>query len=473
MEAPAAFITTTQPVTGNVYLTPIDQTLFWAGCVYVAEDKRIILPGGFSYDKEGLDAMLGGFVYVLDNENNKTTTSAWDAYTHSRALRNPKVQATSFRPDLAPGAMWIEGKKSYVNSYWPIDIPQREGSAAPFMDHLTKLLPDWRDRQILLSYMAAIVQYPGVKFHWAPLIQGTEGNGKTFFSECIMAAVGREYSHLVTNASEITEKYNKWALNKIFIGVEDVFVPRDKQEVMEILKTLTTTSTLEVRGMGQDKVNRRVCGNFILNSNHKDAIRKTSRDRRYCPLFCAQQDEEDLVRDGMTDRYFLNLYRWAERDGYAIVARFLREFKIPEELNPALLCQRAPTTTSTLEAIDESKTTLEQEVNAACIEDRPGFRGGWISSHHLTQLVREMGSRPIARNKLAQIMKDMGYVPHPGLNGGQTNNPVAPDGCKPRLFITKNHSSLALSGAAVARAYSEAQTVQVGFKVVEAFSEAR
>ena len=466
MEAPAALITTTQAVQGNVYLTPADQTLFFAGYVYVAEDKRIISPGGITFEKEVLDDMLGGFVFILDKENNKTTTSAWDAFTQSRALRHPKVNATSFRPDLAPGAIWLEDNKSFVNAYWPIEPRKAEGSAAPFVEHLAKLLPDWNDRQILLSYMAAIVQYPGVKFHWCPLIQGVEGNGKSLLSSCIMAAVGHQYSHMVTNSSEITEKYNKWALNKIFIGVEDIFVPKDKMEVMEILKTLTTTSTLEIRGMGQDKVNRRVCGNFILNSNHKDAIRKTDRDRRYCPLFTAQQEASDLARDGMDGSYFMDLYRWAERDGYAIVAQYLRDFKIPEELNPATLCQRAPLTTSTTEAIDESKSTIDQEILAAIAEDRPGFRGGWISSHWLSLLVKEVSGRTIPRNKFSEKLQDLGYVPHPGLLDGRVNNPPAYDPIKSRLYVTKKHPSLGLTGAAVGHAYSEAQTAQVAFKVV-------
>jgi hypothetical protein len=64
----------------------------------------------------------------------------------------------------------------------PINTPRKAGDAGPFLRHLAKLLPDERDRSILLAYMAASIQHKGVKFQWAPLIQGAEGNGKTLLT---------------------------------------------------------------------------------------------------------------------------------------------------------------------------------------------------------------------------------------------------------------------------------------------------
>jgi hypothetical protein len=68
------------------------------------------------------------------------------------------------------------------------------GDVSLFLAHMKKILPIPRDRSILLAYMAAVVQHQGVKFQWAPLIQGVEGNGKTLFSRCVAEAVGVRYS---------------------------------------------------------------------------------------------------------------------------------------------------------------------------------------------------------------------------------------------------------------------------------------
>ena len=62
---------------------------------------------------------------------------------------------------------------------------------------------------------------------------------------------------------------------------------------------ITGGDGLEIEGKGVDQISADVCGNFMFNSNHKDAVRKTQNDRRFCVLFSAQQQAADLTRDGM------------------------------------------------------------------------------------------------------------------------------------------------------------------------------
>jgi hypothetical protein len=61
--------------------------------------------------------------------------------------------------------------------------------------------------------------------------------------------------------------------------VEDIYVPKERREVVEILKPMITSDWQEIRSMRENKRTRHICANFMLNSNHKDAIR-TSRDNR-------------------------------------------------------------------------------------------------------------------------------------------------------------------------------------------------
>ncbi|WP_236470083.1 primase-helicase family protein, partial [Escherichia coli] len=136
------------------------------------------------------------------------------------------------------------------NAYVPVTVASVPGDVTPFLTHLAKLLPVERDRDILLSYMAACVQYKGVKFKWAPLLQGVEGNGKTLFTLCVMEAVGSRYSHMPP-AQEIGEKFNAWLFDKIFIGVEDIYVPEQKLELIETLKPMITGEYLAKRAMQQ------------------------------------------------------------------------------------------------------------------------------------------------------------------------------------------------------------------------------
>jgi hypothetical protein len=249
-------------------------------------------------------------------------------------------------------------------------------------------------------------------------------------------------------------------VGKLFYGVEDIYTPQHKQEVFEELKPMITGGDgLEIERKGIDQVSDDICGNFMFNCNSKSGMRKTRNDRRFCVFYTKQQTAQDVINDGMGGNYFPALYEWLRADGYAIVSELLATFKIPDELNPAKDCQRAPTTTSTEDAIHEGCGGVEQEIMEAVAQGLPGFCGGWISSIQLERLLERIGAaRRVTHNRRKEIMADLGYIPHPALIDGRVNNVVLPDNSKPRLFMsTKNHLALSLpTAAAVAKAYETA-----------------
>lgn len=469
----AAMVTPTTAAVGNVtapvvlsgfqFLGLTMQLEHFAGCVYVTDFHAVLTPGGQFLKSEQFNSVYGGYVFQVDETGDKTTNKAWEAFTESRIIRWPKVDSTCFRPELMPGTIVKEDGRALVNSYVPIETPRADGDAGPFIRHLAKVLPVESDRAILLAYMAAVVQYKGVKFQWAPLLQGAEGNGKTLFTRCVGFAVGARYTHMPP-ANEISEKFNEWLFNKIFIGIEDVYVPENKREVIEVLKPMITNDRLAMRAMQKSQIMGDNRANFMLNSNHKDAIRKTGTDRRFAVMYTAQQGPDDLQRDGMTGNYFPDLYDWLRAGGYAIVAQYLERYAIPDELNPATKCHRAPLTSSTVEAIAAGTGSVEQEILEAIDEGRPGFAGGWISSIALDKLLHTLhATRTIPVNKRRELLNGIGYEWHGALVNGRTNNPVPmDDGKKPRLFIRNGHihdGRNVTTAADVVRLYTEAQSV--------------
>lgn len=428
-------------VSGYQYLSADKQIELFDKCVYVQDAHRILTPAGTLLKAEQFNATYGGYTFQLDESGDKTTRKAWEAFTESQIIRHPKAESSCFRPDLEPCSIVIINGRPLANTYVPVETPKMVGDVSPFITHMEKLLPEERDRTILMSYLAAMVQYKGVKFSWAPLIQGVEGNGKTLFTWCMAQAIGDKYTHL-PQANELAEKFNDWLFDKLFIGVEDVYVPDHKREVIEVLKPMITNERLAKRAMQQGQVTADVRANFILNTNHKDAIRKTRNDRRFAIFYTAQQTAEDLTRDGMVGDYFPNLYHWLKNlNGYAMVHNFLENYVIAEEFNPAGQCQRAPETSSTNEAIKSSLGGVEQTIVEAVEEERLGFAGGWISSVQLEKLLKEQGvGRYFSHHKRKEILLELGYVPHPALTNGRVNNPIPiDDNKKPRLFIRKGH----------------------------------
>lgn len=461
-EAPAPTAASQPPkatmVNGTTFVGNEQQIEMFAGCVYVQSLHRVLVPGGVLLKPEQFKVAYGGFTFTMDTANEKTTRDAWEAFTQSQSYRCPRVNDICFRPDLSPGAIVERSGQLAVNTYWPVEIARKVGDATPFLTHLTKVLPDERDRYILLCYMAACVQHQGVKFQWAPLLQGVEGNGKTLFTRCVAEAVGRRYVHW-PKASKLSKEFNAWMVGKVFYGVEDIYVPDQKREIIEELKPMITGGDgLEIEGKGVDQISADICGNFMFNSNHQDAVRKTKNDRRFCVLFSAQQQSTDLTRDGMDGDYFPRLYDWLKADGYAIVAELLHTFPIPDEYNPATKCQRAPVTTSTAAAINASTGGIEQEIHEAVAQGLPGFCHGWVSSIQLERLLDRLGvARRVTHSKRKEMLEALGYTYHPALADGRVNNLVLPDGGKPRLFIHKDAADRNITIAAdAAKAYETA-----------------
>jgi len=422
-----------RPTIGD-YLTEAQQVALFDQCVYIQDIHQVMMPQGHTLSSEKFDAEFSGYTFAVKPDGQQPAKRAWDAFVFSEVHAFPKVKGMFFDPRVPSRTIIERDNWTLINSYVPSIIKRKAGDVSPFLTHLYKLLPLGNDAQILLAYFAACVQHAGEKFQWWPLIQGVEGNGKTTLSHLLEYAIGERYTHW-PKAAELGSKFNSAFYGKLLICCEDVYISESRGSLWESLKPMITGSRLEIEGKGVDKVTREVCFNGVMNSNHKNAIRKTANDRRVGPFFCAQQSKADLLRDGMTTDYFRALRSWRMGEGREIVADYLMRYEIPDEWNPATDCIVCPETTATREAISAGLGAAEQEVIEAIAQGQAGFRGGWVSSSALDRLLAAIGKgTSIPRNKRREMLDTLGYMPHPGLPDGRaTINDT--DGTRPYLYV--------------------------------------
>ena len=400
---PTATLPAPERVAGDEMMLIADMREHFKGCVYIRDAHRVLVPDGARLKPEQFNATYGGYTFQMMPNLTKPTNKAFEALTENRAHRFPQAVRPCFRPDLPGGEILPNGD---VNIYVDPGVPMTPGDATPFLGLLERLLPDRRDRDILLAYMAGLVQNIGTKFQWAPVLQGVEGNGKTALFSCVAYAVGRHYTYQ-PRPDKLGSNFNSYLEGKVFVLVEEVHM-RGRREMLDILKPLVTNQEIEIEGKGSDARMIQNVTNWAFCTNYMDAVIKSDKDRRYAIFHTAQQHPSDLVRDGMSGSYFPDLYRWLRGPGYATVAHYLANYAIPEDLNPAGACHRAPQTSSTAAAIRATMGPAESEVVEAVESDLVGFRGGWVSAWHLDRLLREKGIR-LSRNKQNEIMLDMGY----------------------------------------------------------------
>lgn len=421
----------------------------FAGCVYVRSDDKVYTPDGDLLNASRFDATYGGYQFVMDPQGQKQSTSAWEAFTRNRVYRAPFCHALCFRPEQPSGMLLQEEGRTLLNTYVPIQTAANVGDCSPFLNFMGKLLPVERDRRILLTYMASLVQNPGYKFQWWPVIQGTKGNGKSLLLRVLSHAVGHRYTHLanVAKMARTGANFNGWVQGNLFVGLEEVFVA-NRRDFLEEFKPYVTNDRLPYEKKGIDETTGDNRCNGIALTNHRDGVPIDDDERRYAIFYTAQQKADHLERDGMHGAYFPDLYDWLKgrkayahlgpNYGYAVVNDFLRTYEVEAEFDPAGLCTRAPETSSTAEALVASRGKAEQEIVEAIESGRPGFAGGWVSSKAVDDLLDRIRAN-VPRSKRREMLLTLGYDYHPHLHDGRTNVVVQPDNAKPRLYARRGH----------------------------------
>lgn len=464
-------------ITGTSPLCSIsEQPEYFKDCVYVADRHRVWVPDGRMLKPEVFKIQYGSRQFMMDAQGNKTSDDAFKCFTQSQAIKFPKAATTCFRPELPAGVIFEEENRLVVNTYRPIATPRISGDPSPFTDLLARMLPNERDRSILLSYLAAMVQNPGVKFQWWPVIQGVQGNGKSAIIRCMEFAIGRRYSHLpnVESMAKTGNQFNAWIEGKLFVGIEEIYV-NDRRDFLEAFKATVTNDRLTMEGKGVDQVMGDNRANGIMCTNHKDGVPIGTDNRRYAIFYTAQQSVEDKQRDGMTGAYFPDLYDWFNgrggycrlgvNYGYAVVNDWLRNYTPATEFNPARLCQEAPHTSSTVEAVRLSLGIVEQEAMEAHESGLYGFCGDWISSTHLNRWLTTNGlDKRMPRNKRRGMLQSLGYERHEGLPDGRVHNPLTDGGFtdRPTLYCRRGSASMRLRGTDIVEQYQAVQRAAGG-----------
>jgi hypothetical protein len=383
-----------------------DQGTFFAGCSYIARDHSVLTPSGLLLKPAQFKTIYGGHCFLMSADGSRPSYNAFEAFTENRVTRFPKVFRTRFKPALPFGSrVGADG----VNCFMAQTIRSIAGDVSPVLELLEKILPVERDRQILLSWMSAMIQNPGVKFLWSPVLQGTKGNGKSVWGKILTYCVGDKYTW-EPKPKKLDAQFNAFLSKRLFVHVDEMSM-FGKYEILDTLKDYITGDTQEVEQKGIDaEMDPDYCANWLFSCNPKDAVIKERDDRRFAVFFTAQQSRQDMQRDGMlSNGYFPKLWNWLKhQDGFAMMHHYLLNYAIQDEFNPAEGCFLAPDTSSTVEAVSASYGAAEQHIQEAIESEMMGFKGGWLSTAKVNELLQGVGIKRSPR-KISLIIEGMGF----------------------------------------------------------------
>lgn len=311
---------------------------------------------------------------------------------------------------------------TYVRNYPEPDEDQADYAGMIFMEHLTNLIAEPEYRTTLLDFLAYIVQNPGAKIRWAVLLQGAQGCGKTALAEAMKVVLGR--GHVAPVDSEtLRGSWNDWAYGSQLVTLEEVHVAgQNRHEVMNRLKPLISNDLIGINQRFRDSRTLENKTNYLLFTNHHDALALSAGDRRYFVVKSGLQTKAQVAALG--EKYFERLFGMLRNYGAG-----LRHFFENHEISPDFQCDgHAPVTTYLQQLITDTASEAAAVVKEL-LEDsvHPLIKPDLLSSSILMAQLEGHGVVRCSAQHLAHVLRDEGYV--------QAGRHYLTDGAKHPLWV--------------------------------------
>jgi hypothetical protein len=262
----------------------------------------------------------------------------------------------------------------FANTYPEHEIPDLPEKLMPrdiravnrVKNHVRHLLADPRERRLFVDWMSWIVQNPGRHANWAIVLQGVQGDGKSFFGFLLRAVMGVSNVRML-NAQILESDFTDWTVGQCVTCVEEVrLIKHNKFEIVNRIKPYITNNVIEVHPKGKAPYDAINTTSYLLFSNFQDCIPLDPNERRYCVLFSRWQRAEKLneFKEENPD-YYEKLYETLEKSAPA-----LRKWLLEREQEPDFKpLGDAPDTQARRQMIRLSQPEFIQQLDDAISEE--------------------------------------------------------------------------------------------------------
>jgi hypothetical protein len=198
---------------------------------------------------------------------------------------------------------WCGRSGLWYNRYRPGRLTPQGGDVKPFLEHIDWLFGADEAKQ-LVRWMAHIVQRPGRKIRWAPVIIGGQGIGKDLAFRPLSRIIG-EQNYREIKPNRLLNAFTDWYESQVVVVQE--MVRMEKIETYEHIKDL-------ISGTGQDvlTVNKKYQSEYYIQNdfsmlfftNNDDAFTISHDDRRFYVVRCLPEAPRDAsYYDALADWY--------------------------------------------------------------------------------------------------------------------------------------------------------------------------
>jgi hypothetical protein len=340
----------------------------------ISDDRFFDTERKYSATKQGFDAMHDREAMtkkdIVDGRSSPSDNASTLALNFFRIRA---VQGRRYEPGQDEIFTNLEG--TFANSYTEKEIPALPEHRIPrdvknvqrVKDHIAHLLPHEHEQRMFIDWLSWVVQNPGKHMNYAILLQGVEGDGKSFFGSLMQAVMGISNVTML-NAHIFESDFTDWTVGQCLSCVEEVRLIKvhNKYEVLNRIKPFVTNDTIEVHPKGKPIHNAKNTTSYLLFSNHKDALPLDDDGRRYLVLFSQWQRRVEIraFKDAHP-RYYTLLYQtFIESPG--ALRQWLLDHQQAANFDPT---GDAPQTKARKFMIRQAKPEFIQELDQVIRED--------------------------------------------------------------------------------------------------------
>lgn len=348
----------------------LEKTPDWAkDWVYdTSEDRFFDIERKLATTQQGFNAMFDRKALtkkdILDARTSPSSTASALALN---MFKIPTVAGRRYMP--GQDAVFIQPDGTFANTYPEHEIPEVPEKMSPkdkrnierVKAHIRHILVDENEQRMFLDWLAWVVQNPGEHARYAILLQGVQGDGKTFFAEMMRAVMGVSNVTML-NAHILHSDFTDWAEGQCLACFEEVRLinEKNKYETLNRIKPYITNTINEIHPKGRPVINCKNTTSYLLFTNYKDALPLDDTDRRYMVLFSRWQNRHKLT-DFMKENpdYYVDLYSVIE-DSPGAIRKWLLGHEQREDFNPMGV---APETGARQQMIARAKPAFIQMLN--------------------------------------------------------------------------------------------------------------
>ncbi|MBF0383929.1 MAG: hypothetical protein HQL69_23175 [Magnetococcales bacterium] len=326
-------------------------------------------------------------------------------------LKEPKRKTSRWEGYLPGGDLIFKDEYgvSAFNTYMGADFEEtkNESLLGPVWTHLCYLFPQEDRLTLFMHWMAYGLQYPDKRIKFTPLLVARyHGTGRGWLAELMSKMLGDDNvtsTKIQIMAGKTSEGQYQNYLNKSVLCVIHEVREKGQEQftVNDRIRDLLTEDRLPLNLKYGRNGTYQVHANFLMFSNHSDALILPAEDRRIWV--------HETTAKPQNEEYYVDLYEWLKGDG----PRQLYWFLMRWDLSGFNRGMRAPKTPERARMIVAGQSPLAEAVTVLMNELKTDVNLSKITvaiPSQIVSLLTKVADYTIVENEKAQLGKILSDV---------------------------------------------------------------